>query len=160
MTDFFARNVLPMLHALSLRLEPLMTAQDGTELTRRAILLTARRRFETDGYGTTTIEAIAADVGVSSKTVYLAFSTKAALLRAVWDLALKGDEDPDDHECAEVHTTSTTRCRHGVRHHAVDARRPGSGFVARMSGACGTHVTLTARCPTPGRVRGRPGGKG
>jgi len=39
MTDFFARNVLPMLHALSLRLEPLMTAQDGTELTRRAILL-------------------------------------------------------------------------------------------------------------------------
>jgi len=32
---------------------------------------------------------------VSSKTVYLAFTTKAALLRAVWDLALKGDEDPD-----------------------------------------------------------------
>lgn len=50
--------------------------------------------FEADGYAATTIEAIAADVGVSSKTVYLAFATKAGLLRAVWDLALKGDEQP------------------------------------------------------------------
>ncbi len=57
--------------------------------------MTARRLFETDGYGTTTIEAIAAEVGVSSKTVYLAFATKPGLLRAVWDLALKGDESPD-----------------------------------------------------------------
>lgn len=31
---------------------------------------------------------------MSSKTVYLAFATKAGLLRAVWDLALKGDEAP------------------------------------------------------------------
>jgi AcrR family transcriptional regulator len=50
--------------------------------------------FEADGYGATTIEAIAAEVGVSSKTVYLAFATKAGLLRAVWDVALKGDEQP------------------------------------------------------------------
>src|SRR5215218_5352279 len=69
--------------------------QEQAAATRSAILATARRMFETDGYGTTTIEAIAAEVGVSSKTVYLAFATKAGLLRAVWDLALKGDEKTD-----------------------------------------------------------------
>ena len=61
------------------------------ELTRRSILDTAQRRFERDGYVATTMEAIAAEAGVSLKTVYLAFSTKAGLLRAVWDLLLKGD---------------------------------------------------------------------
>src|SRR6478735_5872131 len=68
--------------------------QEQAAATRSAILTTARRLFETDGYAATTIEGIAADVGVSSKTVYLAFATKAGLLRAVWDLALKGDEAP------------------------------------------------------------------
>jgi AcrR family transcriptional regulator len=68
--------------------------QEQAAATRTAILTTARRLFETDGYAPTTIEAIAAEVGVSSKTVYLAFATKAGLLRAVWDQALKGDEQP------------------------------------------------------------------
>lgn len=61
--------------------------------TRTAILDAAQRRFERDGYPATTIEAVAADAAVSSKTVYLAFTTKAALLRAAWDRALKGDTD-------------------------------------------------------------------
>jgi AcrR family transcriptional regulator len=60
--------------------------------TRRAILESALRLFERQGYATTTMDAIAADAAVSLKTVYLAFETKARLLRAVWDLALKGDE--------------------------------------------------------------------
>lgn len=60
--------------------------------TRRAILDTAKLLFEREGYATTTMDAIAADAAVSLKTVYLAFETKARLLRAVWDLALKGDE--------------------------------------------------------------------
>ncbi|MGZ4677871.1 MAG: TetR/AcrR family transcriptional regulator [Acidimicrobiia bacterium] len=68
--------------------------QEQAAATRSAILAAARRLFEADGYRPTTIEAIATEVGVSSKTVYLAFATKAGLLRAVWDLALKGDEQP------------------------------------------------------------------
>ena len=41
------------------------------------------------------MEAIAEEAGVSLKTVYLPFSTKSGLLRALWDLRLKGDEgDP------------------------------------------------------------------
>jgi AcrR family transcriptional regulator len=46
-----------------------------------------------DGYVVTTVEAMAADAGVSAKTVYDAFVTKAGVLRGVWDLALKGDTD-------------------------------------------------------------------
>jgi AcrR family transcriptional regulator len=61
--------------------------------TRMTILDAAQRRFEHDGYPGTTIETVASDAAVSTKTVYLAFTTKAALLRAVWDRALKGDTD-------------------------------------------------------------------
>ncbi|MEA2843824.1 MAG: hypothetical protein QOJ69_1495, partial [Actinomycetota bacterium] len=63
--------------------------------TRRTILEAAERLFVRDGYPTTTMEAIAGEAGVSLKTVYLPFSTKSGLLRALWDLRLKGDEgDP------------------------------------------------------------------
>lgn len=61
--------------------------------TRQAILDAAQRLFERDGYVTTTIEAVAKEAAVSVKTVYLAFVSKRALLRAVWDRALKGDTD-------------------------------------------------------------------
>jgi AcrR family transcriptional regulator len=61
--------------------------------TRRAIIDAARRLFESQGYATTTMDAIATEAGVALKTVYLAFETKSGLLRAVWDLLLKGDTD-------------------------------------------------------------------
>jgi AcrR family transcriptional regulator len=57
------------------------------------VLEAARLLFVRDGYVATTIEAIAAEAGVSAKTVYDAFATKAGVLRGVWDLALKGDTD-------------------------------------------------------------------
>ena len=46
-----------------------------------------------DGYVATTVEGVAAEAGVSAKTVYDNFATKPGLLRAVWDLKLKGDTD-------------------------------------------------------------------
>jgi len=61
--------------------------------TRAAVLDAARRLFVRDGYPATSMQAIAAEAGVASKTVYLAFATKSGLLRALWDLTLKGDED-------------------------------------------------------------------
>jgi AcrR family transcriptional regulator len=67
--------------------------QEQARATRRAILEAARRRFERDGYVVTTMDAIAVEAGVASKTVYSAFTTKAGLLRALWDLLLKGDTD-------------------------------------------------------------------
>lgn len=67
--------------------------QEQAKATRRAIVDAARTLFERDGYVATSVPAIAEEAQVATKTVYLAFSTKSRLLRAVWDLALKGDED-------------------------------------------------------------------
>ena len=65
--------------------------QQQAAATRRAILEAAERLFLRDGYPATTMEAIAAEADVSLKTAYLPFSTKSGLLRALWDLRLKGD---------------------------------------------------------------------
>ncbi len=62
--------------------------------TREAILAAAKARFETGGWVATTIAAIAADAGVSPKTIEAAFGTKAALLAAVVEGAIRGDIDP------------------------------------------------------------------
>jgi|SRR5829696_443121 len=59
--------------------------------TRRDILEAAQRLFEQQGYAATTIAAIAAEAGVALKTVYLAFETKSGVLRALWNLLLRGD---------------------------------------------------------------------
>jgi AcrR family transcriptional regulator len=61
--------------------------------TRREILEAAQRLFEGQGYAATTMAAIAAEAGVALKTVYVAFETKSGLLRALWHLLLRGDED-------------------------------------------------------------------
>lgn len=61
--------------------------------TRRHILDAARRLFEAHGYAGTSVVAIAREAGVVAKTVYLAFESKSGLLRALWDLALSGEED-------------------------------------------------------------------
>src|SRR3954467_15983778 len=60
---------------------------------RREILEAAQRLFERQGYAATTIAAIAAEAGVAAKTVYIAFETKSGLLRALWHLRLRGDQD-------------------------------------------------------------------
>jgi AcrR family transcriptional regulator len=67
--------------------------RDQASVTRRSILDAAQRLFERDGYVATTMDAIATEAGVALKTVYSAFSTKGGLLRALWDLLLKGDVD-------------------------------------------------------------------
>jgi len=61
--------------------------------TRRQILDAAQRLFETQGYATTTMGAIAVDAGVALKTVYVAFETKSGLLRALWNVLLRGNDD-------------------------------------------------------------------
>jgi AcrR family transcriptional regulator len=66
---------------------------EQARVTRRSILEAAQRLFERDGYVATTMDAIAVEAGVASKTVYSAFTTKAGLLRALWDLLLKGDTE-------------------------------------------------------------------
>src|ERR1700751_2265576 len=54
--------------------------------TRRDILGAAQRVFERQGYAPTKV------AGVALKTVYSAFETKSGVLRALWNLLLRGDD--------------------------------------------------------------------
>lgn len=62
--------------------------------TRSRVLGVARTRFLRDGYAATTIATIADDAGVSPKTVAKQFGNKPGLLRALFDVALVGDDRP------------------------------------------------------------------
>ena len=61
---------------------------------RLAVVRAARDLFQRDGFGPTTIEAIAARAGVSARSVYLGFGSKAALAKAVFDVEIAGDDEP------------------------------------------------------------------
>jgi AcrR family transcriptional regulator len=61
--------------------------------TRLEILYSAQRLFERDGYAATTMAAIAAEARVALKTVYVAFQTKSGVLRALWNLRLRGGQE-------------------------------------------------------------------
>jgi AcrR family transcriptional regulator len=67
--------------------------RDQAAATREAMISAARQLFEREGYPATSIAAIAAAARVTPRTVYLGFETKAGLLRAVWNSALRGDVD-------------------------------------------------------------------
>ena len=68
--------------------------QEQARQNRARMLDAARRRFLTDGYAATTLAAVAADAGVSVETVYKAFKNKAGILKAVFDVAIAGDDEP------------------------------------------------------------------
>jgi len=60
--------------------------------TRRRILAAATRQFVERGYAATSIAGIAAEAGVVSRTVYLDFPNKRALLDAAIGVAVGGDD--------------------------------------------------------------------
>ncbi|WP_133827143.1 TetR/AcrR family transcriptional regulator [Actinomycetospora succinea] len=62
--------------------------------TRRRILVAARDMFVRRGYAGATVDAIAHRAGVSPQTVYNAVGGKAEVLKAVYDVALAGDDEP------------------------------------------------------------------
>lgn len=69
---------------------PLRAAQAHD--TRRRIIDSARTLFVENGYGPTTIAAIARHAGVSADTVYSGFGTKIALLNDVLAAVVGGDD--------------------------------------------------------------------
>jgi AcrR family transcriptional regulator len=66
--------------------------REQAQATRRAVLDAAQRLFERDGFAATAVPAIAAEARVSTKTVYLAFESKSGVLRALWNVRLRGDD--------------------------------------------------------------------
>jgi AcrR family transcriptional regulator len=67
--------------------------QEQAQETRRRIISAARGLFVTQGYRKATITQIAEEAGVAVETVYAAFGNKATLLRQVWFVDFRGDEE-------------------------------------------------------------------
>src|SRR4051812_39874817 len=68
--------------------------QELARQRRRAVVVAARELFERDGFRSTTIAAIAACAGVSVESVYKGFGSKASVAKAVFDVAIAGDDEP------------------------------------------------------------------
>ena len=92
--------------------------------TRSAIVAAAQRSFEQHGWNGATVRLIAADARVSPKTVEALFGTKAALLQAAADYAIRGDiraiEMPQREAVAEMEGAPTAAAM--LRLHAAHLR--------------------------------------
>ncbi|HEY8676005.1 MAG TPA: helix-turn-helix domain-containing protein [Candidatus Dormibacteraeota bacterium] len=65
-----------------------------TQTTRLAVIEAAARLFADRGYVATSMDDIAKEAGVSRATVFTAVGGKAAVLKAAYDVAIVGDDDP------------------------------------------------------------------
>lgn len=81
--------------------------------TRRAVVNAGARLFVADGFGRTTIDAIAAAAGVSRKTVFTSVGGKVEILKLAIDWAIAGDDEPvalaDRPEVARMRTVTDPR---------------------------------------------------
>jgi AcrR family transcriptional regulator len=93
--------------------------------TRESILDAAQPRFLRDGFASTTVAAIAADVGVSVDTIYKAYGGKPGLVRAIYERGLAG-EGPEHAEARSDALQTTERDPHEVM-------RGLGGFVAEVA---------------------------
>jgi len=69
---------------------------DGVKkrVTRRRIVDAAAELFVAEGYGSTTLEQIAARAGVAVQTIYFHFGNKRTVLKEAVDVASVGDDEP------------------------------------------------------------------
>jgi AcrR family transcriptional regulator len=58
-------------------------SHDSTDVTRQRIVAGARRQFFASGFRSVTMDELARDLGMSKKTVYAHFSTKAEIVKAM-----------------------------------------------------------------------------
>jgi AcrR family transcriptional regulator len=95
--------------------------QDQARETRLRIVHAAHDLFVANGYGRTTLAEIARAAGVAVETVYAAFGNKAALLRQVWFVHFRGDEDDVPlYDRAEMQAIlAEPDLRERIRRHAV-----------------------------------------
>ena len=67
--------------------------QSQARANRARVVDAARRHFLDDGYAATKLATVAADADVSVETIYKTFRNKAGLLKAVFDIAVAGDDE-------------------------------------------------------------------
>ncbi len=131
--------------------------------TREAILGAAKARFETRGWTGASIPAIAADAGVSPKTIEAQFATKAALLADVVDYAISGDTSDIPMARRELALAveaapdaATMLDRHAAHSCAITGRSARIAWVAETAAASDEHVAkLWARMTKNWRFGGR-----
>src|SRR4051794_22830654 len=102
--------------------------------TRKAILDAAAGLFVDPGYAATPLTAIAAEAGVAIQTVYKVFGSKKALLSALVDVTVAGDDEPvplpERQFVADIAALTDARAklaryaRHLAETHARQARPP------------------------------------
>lgn len=89
--------------------------QEQAQQTRRAILDAAAALFVEPGYAATPLTAIAAEAGVAIQTVYKIFGSKQALLSALVDVTVAGDDEPvalpDRHFVEEIRALTDARAK-------------------------------------------------
>jgi TetR/AcrR family transcriptional regulator, regulator of autoinduction and epiphytic fitness len=115
--------------------------QEQAQQTRRAILNAAATLFVEPGYAATPLTAIAAAAGVAIQTVYKTFGSKQALLSALVDVTVAGDDEPvalaDRQFVAEIRaeTDARTKLRRYARHLAETHARQAQVILALAAAA-------------------------
>jgi AcrR family transcriptional regulator len=123
--------------------------QEQASETRLRILAAAHELFVAKGYGRTTIAEIALMAGVAVETVYAAFRNKPTLLRHVWFVSSRGDEEDvrllDRPEIRAVLAEPDLATRFGQHAVAVTAvfRRIGP-LLAALQGAAASEPAAAA----------------
>jgi AcrR family transcriptional regulator len=67
---------------------------EQAQLTRRRILDAAEELFLANGFGATTVTAVAERAGVATDTVYATLGSKLGVLKALMDVRVAGDDKP------------------------------------------------------------------
>jgi AcrR family transcriptional regulator len=123
--------------------------QEQAAETRLRIIDAARELFVAKGYGRTTIAEIAAAAGVAVETVYSAFRNKHTLLRQVWFVTFRGDEDearfldrPEIRAVLAETDLATRFTQHAVAVTAVFRRV--APLLAALHGAAASEPAATA----------------
>jgi AcrR family transcriptional regulator len=74
--------------------DPTTPRAQSARATRRRVIEAAHELFLKQGFPATTIREVAERAGVSAETVYKSFGGKAGLLKAAYDVAMAGDDEP------------------------------------------------------------------
>ncbi|MEV4132158.1 helix-turn-helix domain-containing protein [Dactylosporangium sp. NPDC049742] len=115
--------------------------QEQAKQTRGAILRAAAVLFVEPGYAATPLTAVAAEAGVAIQTVYKVFGSKQALLSALVDVMVAGDDEPvalpDRQFVADIQALSDARAKleRYARHLAETLARTAQVMLALAAAA-------------------------
>ena len=127
-------------------------ATPKAEQTRRTIVDAAMRLFNRDGYGRTTMRAIAAEAGVSLGSAYYYFGSKEHLIQAFYD-QLQTEHEAAAQRVLERDSRFDQRL-HGVLHAWLDIAEPHHEFAGEFfRNAADPHSPLSPFSPESAPAR-------